>query len=96
MHGGAGVVLAMKRKERLMKRQNTISVVVLLIVLTAVFVVYRGPGMSQTTPPSGSAVQQTELAELKQQLAALERRVKTVEDQLADLSQYKMHPLQPR
>jgi cell division protein FtsB len=94
--GGAGIVLAMKRKERLMKRQSILSVVVLLLMLAAVFGVYRGLGMSQTTPPSAPTVQQPEMTELKQQLAALEQRVKTIEEQLADLSQYKMRPLQPR
>ena len=87
------VVLEMKRKERLMKRKNTISAVAILSVLAAVFVFYTSQGTSQTNPPSPSAEQQNEIAKMKKQIVALEQRVNTVEGRLADLYEYRVTPL---
>jgi len=76
-----------------MKRKNTISAVVMLIVLAAIFVFYTSQGTSQTTPPSSSAGQQNEIAKMKKQIVALEQRVNTLEGRLADLYKYRVTPL---
>ena len=96
---GQTVVLEIKRKDCVMQTKNKISVVVLFIVLATVLIIYSSQGTSQTTPPLSSAGQQNEIAEMKEQIVALERRVNTLEERLADFHkyhEYRVLPLQPR
>ena len=75
-----------------MRRRNVGTVVLFLLVFVAVLTVYHSQASSQRAQ-SLSSTQQSEIAEMKKQIAAPEQRVNTLEERLADVYKPKLWPL---
>jgi len=75
-----------------MTSQSTSLIIVLLITLTAVFVVYMSAGNSSSAVQPSFAEQQKDVAELKKQIAFLEQRVNLLYEQEAEPRRHKELP----
>lgn len=84
----AGATATVDKKEGFMERRNTSLIVVLLIALTAVFVLYMSGGSSSTAVPS-FAEQQKEVARLQKQITFLEQRVNLLYDRQTEPRRHK-------
>lgn len=75
-----------------MKRKGVEKMVIPVVVLAAVVSISYLQASSQTAQPPLLS-RQSEVAELKGQIAALERRIDTLEERLAEVYKPKMWPL---